>query len=245
MINNLFFFYKIYFRVIRNISFVPKRGNSIERLNFGFRKVPSNRIRWRCGLLRPRTCLDPSSMPIVSRCIIARSVKHRARTFLAKVKAKDEGAKETANDVRTAVGAVRGTNQWRRISLVRMRDAFRDLLGCWPLRLVGLSRPRHSVRDTIRCGRVVCPFYWTTLRRPRRSQVDTRPLSSVDREQKLPPSTEPLVNGRDSVVLGDIVLRSNHPWHNWTPLILRKSKRELLGKKSFLQAHLAIKRIFA
>jgi len=34
-------------------------------------------------------------MPIVSRCIIAGSVKHRARRFLAEVKAKDEGAKET------------------------------------------------------------------------------------------------------------------------------------------------------
>lgn len=38
MIKNLFFFYKIYFRVIRNISFVPKRGNSTERLNFELSK---------------------------------------------------------------------------------------------------------------------------------------------------------------------------------------------------------------
>lgn len=93
-------------------------------------------------------------MPIVSRCIIAGSVKHRARRFLAEVKAKDEGAKETTAS--TTAGAAQG-GQWRRISLVRMRGAFRDLSDYRPGRQTpaGLSRPRHSVRDTIRRERVV------------------------------------------------------------------------------------------
>jgi len=91
-------------------------------------------------------------MPIVSRCIIVRSVKHRARRFLAEVKAKDEGAKEATAvgyhgqyGIRGAVGA--------NIARTHARCVPRSLSP--PAAPAGLSRPRHSVRDTIRCQRVI------------------------------------------------------------------------------------------
>jgi len=88
-------------------------------------------------------------LSIVSRYIIAGSVKRR---FLAEVKAKDEGAKEVAAATGDPPdeGPV-GAN----IVRTHARCVPRSLRP--PVAPAGLSRPRHSVRDTIRCKFVASP----------------------------------------------------------------------------------------
>jgi hypothetical protein len=141
-------------------------------------------------------------------------------------KGKGEGRRDEGDGKRRQDRRGARDGQWRRISA-------RTHARCVPrsLRLLatpaGLSRPRHSVRDTIRRERVVS-ILLDHIEAP-------APVASRHAPVWIASKNYPLerTGGERKRLALDIVLQSNHSC-TVGPLILQKSKHKLLRKKSFL-----------